>query len=548
MLRQEGGQVTVFLALTFFILLGAALCVLEGMYSYMESSLAEDAVKGAGNYVLANYDRNLFERYHLFFLDPRERERMETDGKEYLAKYLDKKSFFRFSCRRLDITDEKTAVDEDGLYLKHQIREWMKYREVAKAGESLKELLESARDARTANSLAKSDMGEAESAIRESENDNGQSGQNGGEPDAGGQSGSAADGAGGQNDGTAAGQSGNENNGSASDHDKEQTGGKTGIQWKDLKELLTNITRSGILVYVTDDVGEVSTLSVDTENLPSVQRVSEKEAADFFSGALSFLKVDEWKKLLGEIRTEEGGSRVLADEVYLLEYIEDNFASYVDENDKVERALKYETEYLIAGKASDMDNLKAVADRILCLRFLSNYMYLSQNSQWKAASGSAAAALTGILGFPQAKKAVQVLLTAAVSFGESMLDVHALFTGEEVPVMKDASTWNLTLENAVSLLKNRGPVKKGNVNADYEDYLKLFLLSRMERSAALFRMMDIMQLNVALEEPGFLMEKALFAFRWEAEFSCGGWFTVFPGTGQSGTGGFTVELDRMNSY
>lgn len=123
---------------------------------------------------------------------------METDGKEYLAKYLDKKSFFRFSCRRLDITDEKTAVDEDGLYLKHQIREWMKYWEVAKAGESLKELLESARDARTANSLAKSDMGEAESAIRESENDNGQSGQNGGEPDAGGQSGSAADGAGGR--------------------------------------------------------------------------------------------------------------------------------------------------------------------------------------------------------------------------------------------------------------------------------------------------------------------------------------------------------------
>ena len=113
--------------------------------------------------------------------------------------------------------------------------------------------------------------------------------------------------------------------------------------------------------------------------------------------------------------------------------------------------------------------------------------------------------------------------------------------------MKDASTWNLTLENAVSLLKNRGPVKKGNVNADYEDYLKLFLLSRMERSAALFRMMDIMQLNVALEEPGFLMEKALFAFRWEADFSCGGWLTFFPGIGQHG-GGFTMELERLNSY
>lgn len=518
MLRQENGQVTVFLALTFFILLGAALCVLEGMYSYMESSLAEDAMKGAGNYVLANYDRKLFERYHLFFLDPREKTRMEADGEGYLARYLDKKSFFQFSCRRLDITDEKTAVDEDGLYLKHQIREWMKYREVAKAGESLKNLLESSRDARAANSVAKSDMGEAEEAIEESEND-----------------------------GTSASQAGDENNGSTSEHGQNRPGEKTSIQWKDLKELLTNITRSGILVYVTDDVAAVSKLSVDTGNLPSGQRVSEKEAADFFSGVLSFLKIDEWKTLLGEIQTE-GGDRVLTDEFYLLQYIEDNFSSYIAGNDEVESALKYETEYLIAGKGSDMDNLKAVADRMLCLRFLSNYMYLSQNSQWKAASGSAAAALTGILGFPQAKKAVQVLLTAAVSFGESMLDVHALFAGEDVPVMKDDSTWNLTLENAVSLLKNKGPVKQGKVNADYGDYLKLFLVSRMERNTVIFRMMDIMQLNIALEEPGFVMEEALFSFRWRAEFSCGGWFSVFPGTGQSKTDGFTVALDRWNSY
>ena len=55
-----------------------------------------------------------------------------------------------------------------------------------------------------------------------------------------------------------------------------------------------------------------------------------------------------------------------------------------------ESALQYETEYLIAGKASDRENLKAVANRILGLRFLANYVYLSGSSEWKAASGSAA--------------------------------------------------------------------------------------------------------------------------------------------------------------
>lgn len=516
MLREEKGQITVFLALLFFILMGMALCVLEGMYSFMESSLAEDSIKGAGNYVLANYNRNLFDRYHLFFLDPKERNHIEEDGMEYLSDCSGKKSFFQFSCNRLEVTQEKTAVDEKGLYLKHQIREWMKYREVAKVGENLKELFDSAKDTQAGTSLAKSDMGKAESAIAEEESKEA---------------------------------AGTDDYGGSEESEKEQTGVETEIKWQDLKDFLVSITRSGILLYVTDDVGEISNLTISADHLPSGQADSENDDMDFFDGALSFLKVDEWKKLLEDIQMDEWNSQALADEFYLLEYIEENFGSYVCKDDRDGKsALQYEIEYLIAGKYSDMANLKAIANRILCLRFLSNYIYLSQNAQWKAASGSAATALMGILGFPQAKKAVQVLLTAAVSFGESMLDTHALFAGEQVPIMKDASTWNLTLENAVSLLKNKGPIKQGKVNADYADYLKLFLAARMQRNRILFRMMDIMQMNIALEEPDFLMEDCLFAFHWEAEFSCGGWFTLFPGTGQSGTGGFTVELDRLNSY
>ena len=311
--------------------------------------------------------------------------------------------------------------------------------------------------------------------------------------------------------------------------------------------MLDMITQSGILLYVTDDVGALSNQELSVEELPSESRSADRDAADFFSGALSFLDVSEWKELLSGLQVEKWDSSALVDEFYLLAYAEENFASYVRSPAR-ESALQYETEYLIAGKASDRENLKAVANRILGLRFLANYVYLSGSSEWKAASGSAAAALTGLLGFPQAKKAVEVLLTAAVSFGESMLDVHALFAGEKVPIMKDASTWNLTLQNAAVLLKNKGPVKQGKRNAGYEDYLKLLLAARMKRELLLFRMMDLMQANVALEEPGFLMEECLFAFRWKAEISCAGWFRIFPGVGRGGSGGFTMEVERMNSY
>jgi len=533
MLRREEGQITVFVALLFFVLMGVSLCVLEGMYSFSESALAESAIKGAGNYVLANYNRSLFDRYHLFFLDPREREQVDQDGKAYLSASFGDNSFFQPSCSRLEVTEERTAVDEDGLYLRHQIREWMKYREVEKAGETLKELFASVADIRKGDDLAKADMSKAENAIaKEKEKSEAKNTETAGE--------------GREKDSSGGGGADDEKEPGGDTEAREKAAGDTGIRWKEILELLSNITRSGILVYVTDDIGAVSQLSVSVEGLPSGSVASEKDAADFFSGALSFLNVDEWKKILSDIQAEEGDSRVLSDEFYLLEYIEENFGSYVRKSEE-ESALLYETEYLIAGKDSDRANLKAVADRMLGLRFLANYAYLSQDGEWKTASGSAAAVLTGILGFPQARKAVQVLLTAAVSFGESMLDVHALFSGEEVPVIKDDSTWNLTLENAAVLLKNRGPVKQGRWNAGYEDYLKLFLASRLARNRLLFRMMDIMQLNVALEQPDFRMEDCLFAFRWEADFSCGGWLTFFPGIGQHG-GGFTMELERLNSY
>ena len=544
MLRRDEGQITVFLALVFLVMLGVSLCVLEGMYSFMTSSLAEDAVKGAGNYVLANYDRPLFDRYHLFFLDPRERSVMEEDGKEYLDGYVGQRSFFRFSPESLTVTEERTAVEEDGLYVKHQIREWMKYREIARVGESLKELFSTADETRKGSALARTDMDQAQGAI-EKEKQGGGSGADSTDSN-GSQSGSAS-GTGGS-DGAAAGDAGGPPADTGNpDNPEETSAGESGLQWKEIKEMLDMITQSGILLYVTDDVGALSNQELSVEGLPSESRSADRDAADFFSGALSFLDVSEWKELLSGLQVEKWDSSALVDEFYLLAYAEENFASYVRSPAR-ESALQYETEYLIAGKASDRENLKAVANRILGLRFLANYVYLSGSSEWKAASGSAAAALTGLLGFPQAKKAVEVLLTAAVSFGESMLDVHALFAGEKVPIMKDASTWNLTLQNAAVLLKNKGPVKQGKRNAGYEDYLKLLLAARMKRELLLFRMMDLMQANVALEEPGFLMEECLFAFRWEAEISCAGWFRIFPGVGRGGSGGFTMEVERMNSY
>ena len=141
MIFEEKGQITVFLSLLLIVLIGFSVVVVEGVSSYSASALGEDAVKNAGENILANYDRELFNKYHIFFLDPREKNYILSDGKADMDQYFSGNSFFNVFCNSLKMTEEVTAVEEDGLYLKHEIREWMKYRQEEKVKDTLKQLI-----------------------------------------------------------------------------------------------------------------------------------------------------------------------------------------------------------------------------------------------------------------------------------------------------------------------------------------------------------------------------------------------------------------------
>lgn len=516
MFREESGQITVYLALIFFVSMGLAFCVLEGMRSYMESALAEDAFQGAGNYVLSYYDKALYQNYHVFFMDPRERGQIVSDGESYVDGYLSEKSYFDLDCRELAVTEEKTAVDEDGLYLKHQIREWMKYRESARARQKWRKLFEASEKSRAEAETIEKDMGEAQKAIDEASSSEDSKEK--------------------------------ENLPVASEAAKEQQAlsKRRGMQWKEIKDTFTQIMDAGILFYVIDNTEEVSGLSISSEALPSGKKASEKKG--FLEGGLSFSSVEGWKNLLSSVKEELPEINLSVDDYYILRYISEYFRRYGNEKEG-KSGLRYETEYLIGGEVEDKENLKAVANRIFGLRFASDYAYLSGDSEWKATSAAISGALTGVLGFPQAQKAVQVLLTASMSLGEALLDVHAIFSGQKVPLYKSKDTWNVTFDNIAVLLKNKGPVKTGGKgSAGYEEYLNLLLAVGKSSERRLFRMMDIMQVNTALEEPGFLMEDSLFSFRWEGKIKSSRWFSVMPATGVRGDQSFTIELSRNYSY
>ena len=507
-LRDQRGQITVFLALAFLVFLGLAFVVLEGVHGYMESSLAEEAVTETGDEILANYDRYLFGKYHVFFLDPREKDCITEEAEDFLNGYMTS-GFYGFRCHDLAVTDEKMAVDEKGLFLKYQINEYMKYKRQVDIIKSLTGLISDSKG-------WSGDMEEGKRDFSISEGDSSSSKKEDGDK-----------------------------------KEEEKVSDETikyRQSWTKMKGTLEGILHSGVLVYAADHPGSLSSASISKEDLPSQGKAGGGRSSNIGSlPDFSFTKLAEWKNFLN---ADHLAYPALADSILdsrLPEYMIDYFSFYGGEESADETALKYELEYIAGGKSSDLDNLKYVVNRILLVRFITNYAYASRDSSITSQAKLMATALTGFFGMPQAADAVQVLLVAALSYSESLLELHALLQGEKVALYKNSGNWNLSFVTCPVKLATKASIKEVNTGISYRDYLLFFCLMHSETSI-LYRMMDIMQLNARLHEPGFLMKDCIFSFKWNVSLACPKWFGNIPGIGSGGGQYFELETERFVSY
>lgn len=520
---DERGQITVFLSLLFLVLMMSFLFIVEGVISYSASSLGEDAVKGAGESIMANYDRELFKNYHLFFLDPRQKDYIVTDGKEFINQYFSGNSFFDIYCDSLEVTGEKTAVDEDGLYLKHEIREWMKYREEKEIAKVLEDIIRNTKKNDGERKECQEEVDSAETDVKKEQDEevNQETKEEANKKDTESDLKGDVD----KNTDNVEDMKPDEKAASEEIEPVSEETLKERSNWKEIKETLQLLMRTGILFYAAEHLENLSRQSIPGTNLPS-KRVkgssfdNEQRLLDKMD-ELSFSSLKGIKSLLSVDISMDGRGTLWTKDRYIISYIEDCFSFY-GSSDKKDNALLYEVEYLISGKNSDIDNLKRVANYILLLRFINNYIFTGKDTQMKMQINTMASAITGVMGMPQTMKAVQVLIRMAISYGESLLELHTLFSGGEVPLIKDKTTWNLTLKTMGEQLRNKQIVKKGKKNISYKDYLKLFLLTKGNSRTVCYRMMDIMQENIASKEPGFLMENCLFSYSWKGSLAAGG--------------------------
>lgn len=251
-----------------------------------------------------------------------------------------------------------------------------------------------------------------------------------------------------------------------------------------------NASRSrGILLLVTEAKTELSLGSIN-------QALCVSNRQHLFEG----------KGLHGR-KENTAGEKMLFDA-----YVLDHCGTYL--NPKQEGQLQYQTEYVIAGKDNDIDNLKAVVTRLLLLRETANFTYLLSDVKKQAEAETLAAAVTSAAGVPILLEPVKLSILFAWAYAESVYDVKMLLKEKRVPILKTAESWHFSLEGMLqyeSMLSleeidqsaadenasNVSSLSKDGLN--YTDYLRLFLAVE-NRQNKVNRMMDVVESDIRKTE------------------------------------------------
>ena len=199
-----------------------------------------------------------------------------------------------------------------------------------------------------------------------------------------------------------------------------------------------------------------------------------------------------------------------ADEALFDLYIAEKCGCFTEPLEK--GRLKYQTEYILTGGASDQDSLEKVAERLLLIREAANCAYLFTDRFRMGEAEFLAAVVSFVLFNPELKDAIKIVLLFAWAYLESVRDLRTLFDGGRVPLMKNSETWQtsllgiLTPETAV-----RG--KGSGEGLLYTEYLQA-LLYLQGSSVKSLRTMDIMEMDIRLTDgnAGFRMDWCLDAF------------------------------------
>lgn len=225
------------------------------------------------------------------------------------------------------------------------------------------------------------------------------------------------------------------------------------------------------------------------------------------------------------------------------------------ESEQEEAPLNYQLEYILEGKSSDIDNLEAVAEKILLIREGINLAYLLTDSAKIAEAEVLATLIIGYLGNPILVEGLKYALLVSWSFAESVLDVRQLFSGESVPLIKNSQNWKLSLSNLTDYknhLDDKGEESEDDDGLNYKGYLRL-LLYLEKKNTKVMRCMDMMESNIQASSgnSNFRIDNCFLSMEIEVSFHIDDLFLSLPINHaflSRSEGGYDVTVSRDYSY
>lgn len=445
--HKKDAYLTVYVSLIFGIVLSLIMALIEGatigtarVQSEMTADLGLDSV-------FAEYNRELLNQYDMFFIDDSYCTANGGIGKieSHLSSYINcnvdptidcsfpgHTNFLRLTNPYLEIESVSFATDNKGEVWKAQAIEYMKATCGLSALDKIKNELKTVND----ESLATRNIFDEISASRKDFDE-------------------------------------------TVDEQEEivETDQKTdgGFSYTDIVDILDSIKGSGILNLVTN----TSKLSGGTINRKEYIKYRQENG-----------NINKGAGLHDGVESPDG----LDDELFYNEYILKKFGYFNSQKDV--GPLKYEVEYILYGKESDISNLRECASKLLQVRMVSNFIYLNKDTAKKAETGAVALAITALLGIPQAEKVLQQIILGVWAYAESVVDIRCLFDGGKVPLLKQSKDWTLGLSGILNgAFKSFAKDTSKTTGLSYKDYLRIFLaLSNKEDK--LLRSLDMVEMDI----------------------------------------------------
>lgn len=202
----------------------------------------------------------------------------------------------------------------------------------------------------------------------------------------------------------------------------------------------------------------------------------------------------------------------IAQELVVNEYILKEFSNHLSDDVSSDHVLKKEVEYIYAGNSTDYENVKVVAEHLIAIRFVVDFIYILTDSEKVNEANELATLLVGASELPPLIELTKYLLLAAWSYMEALSDVRDLFDGKVVSLIKNSNYWKTQLYDLFNIEQALENTIENSSGMNYEEYLRILLATKSTTTGKNVRMLDVIQLNLQVKNPNFKLENCWYGF------------------------------------